>query len=61
MIQTTNRPMIEANQSEEERLIERLSRFYHSEYVEKNRPEIRQTPFDQWMEREMMAWQVIVR
>jgi hypothetical protein len=41
------------SQEHQAHLIDRLGTFYHSEYVGKNQPWVRQTPFDAWLKREM--------
>lgn len=43
----------EAEAGGDSELIERLSFFYHSDYVKHNQPHILQTPFDEWLKREL--------
>lgn len=39
----------------------KLASFYNSEYVGKNRPEIRAVPMDEWIERQIRLRQVMMR
>lgn len=34
-------------------LVDKLARFYHSDYVLKNQPWVRQIPFSQWLQRQL--------
>jgi len=51
----------EAEPASENDLIERLSRFYHSEHVKVCQPWILETPYDKWLARELAKREVVVR
>ncbi|WP_158081714.1 hypothetical protein [Paenibacillus selenitireducens] len=34
-------------------LIERLAKFYHSDYVKHNQPWVRDTPYPEWLEKQL--------
>lgn len=48
-----DRIIIEADAETEGQLIERLARFYHSDYVKHNQPWVRKIPYDEWIQREL--------
>jgi hypothetical protein len=39
-------------------LTEKLARYYHSEYVRLNRPEILATPYHEWLKRQLIRLEV---
>lgn len=48
-----DRIIIETAAEPEGMLIERLSRFYHSDYVKHNQPWVRKIPFADWLQRQL--------
>jgi hypothetical protein len=41
------------SEDEKVNLVDKLGRFYHSEYVSKNQPWVRQIPFPEWLQRQL--------
>jgi len=49
------RVITEAEPGSVAQLVERLSTFYHSDYVKLNQPWLLETPFEQWRDRQLAA------
>lgn len=41
-------------------LIDKLGRFYHSDYVAKNQPWILETPFEQWLQKQLAGKGIVI-
>ena len=49
----TDAVLLESDKGTPAYLVDRLATFYHSDYVLQNQPWIRETPFEQWRDKEL--------
>lgn len=57
----TSRIVLEAASDPLTIAIEKLSKFYHSDYVKYNRPEILTVPYREWLDRELAQKGMAIR